>query len=250
LIYRITDFYPEVIIADRSNRSALLGLLRRLTWFMRRRVDMFEVLGEDQRRILLEHGIPSERITLKRDPSPVVISGQECLLPRPKELNGCAVLLYSGNYGVVHDADTIVEGFIRHHQNGGDRVGLWLNATGRNADKVEAQLRSCGVPCARSTTVPLDQLSALLVSADAHLITLRPAFSGIVLPSKVYACIASRRPIIYVGPKSSDVHLLCTQQVPHAYTQIEPGDVACFVMALEKLGEQIQQANSPASVTR
>jgi glycosyl transferase family 4 len=235
LIYRITDFYPEVIIADRGSPSPLWSLLQRLTWLMRRRVDMFEVLGEDQRRILLEHGIARERIALKRYTSPVVFSGRESPLPRPMELNGLAVLLYSGNYGVPHDTETIVQGFIRHQQSGGGRIGLWLNAVGSNADKVEAQLRLAGVPCARSTPVPLDQLSALLVSADAHLIALRSAFSGIVLPSKVYACIASGRPIIYVGPKSSDVHLLCSEQVPDAYMQMEPGDVAGFVTALEKL---------------
>lgn len=241
LIYRISDFYPEVIIADRGASSPFLTLLQRVTWFLRRRVDMFEILGEDQRRILLRHGIPSERIELKRDASPVVISGRENPLPRPKELNGLAVLLYSGNYGVPHDFETIVEGFIRHHQSGSGRTGLWLNATGSNADKVEAQLRSAGVPCVRSRTVPLDELPALLISADAHLITLRSEFSGIVLPSKVYACIASGRPIIYVGPKSSDVHFLCSEQVPQAYVQIEPGDVTGFVASLEKLAKQVQQ---------
>jgi hypothetical protein len=238
LIYRITDFYPEVVIADRGSRSPLLELLQRLTWFMRRHVDMFEVLGEDQRRILIEHGIASERIVLKRDRSPVVFSGHELPLRRPKELNGLTVLLYSGNYGVAHEVDTIVEGVIRHHQSGSGRIGVWLNATGRNVDKVEAQLRLAGVPHARSTTVPLDQLPALLITADAHLITLRSAFSGIVLPSKVYACIASGRPIIYVGPKSSDLHLLCTEQVPNAYMQVGPGDVAGFVTALERLAKQ------------
>jgi hypothetical protein len=235
LIYRITDFYPEVIIADRGKRSFSLALLQRLTWFMRRRVDMFEILGEDQRQILLQNGIPSERIRLRRDPSPVAFSGRELPLPRPKQLNGLAVLLYSGNYGVPHDVDTVVEGFIEHHRAGSGGTGLWLNAVGRNADRVEALLRSAGVPCARSTTVPLDQLPALLRSADAHLVTLRSAFSGIVLPSKVYACISSGRPIIYVGPKSSDVHLLCSSQPPDAYTQIEPRDIVSFVTALERL---------------
>jgi hypothetical protein len=241
LIYRITDFYPEVLIADRGNQSLPLRLLQRLTWFVRRRVDMFEVLGEDQRRILLQNGIPPERLVLKRDFSPVPISGDERPLPHPKELSGLAVLLYSGNYGVVHDVDTIVEGFIQHHRSGSGGVGLWVNATGTNADKVEARLRSAGVPHARTRTVPLDQLPALLVSADAHLITLRRAFSGIVLPSKVYACIASGRPIIYVGPKSSDIHLLCSEQMPHTYTQVEPGDVVGFAATLEMLAEQRQK---------
>jgi hypothetical protein len=241
LIYRITDFYPEVLIADRADKSLSLELLQCLTWFLRRRVDLFEVLGEDQRRVLVEHGIPTERITLKRDRAPVRITGQEVPAPRPKELDGYVVLLYSGNYGVPHDVSTVVAGFILHHQNGSGRVGLWLNASGGKAEKVEFELRQAKVPFVRTTTVSLDQVSALLVSADAHLITLRPSFSGIVLPSKVYGCIASRRPIIYVGPKSSDVHLLCCERQSKDYAQIEPGDVIGFAAALETLANQSQR---------
>ena len=40
-------------------------------------------------------------------------------------------------------------------------------------------------------------------------LTLRPEFMGFVLPSKIYGCIASRRPILFVGPQGSDVHWLC-----------------------------------------
>src|SRR5712691_9681415 len=50
LTYRITDFYPEVLIAELGHRW-WLRLLERLTWLLRRRVDRFEILGEDQRLI-------------------------------------------------------------------------------------------------------------------------------------------------------------------------------------------------------
>ena len=50
LVYRITDFYPEVLIAELGRRPWLLAI-ERLTWFLRRRVVGFEVLGEDQRAI-------------------------------------------------------------------------------------------------------------------------------------------------------------------------------------------------------
>ena len=33
----------------------------------------------------------------------------------PDKLNGLQVLLYSGNYGVPHDSDTMVGGLIKHH---------------------------------------------------------------------------------------------------------------------------------------
>src|SRR5215208_5524667 len=71
LIYRITDFHPECLIAERGRSGLLLRLLLGLTQFWRRRVDTFEVLGFDQARRLADSGIPERRIELRRDPSPV-----------------------------------------------------------------------------------------------------------------------------------------------------------------------------------
>lgn len=247
LIYRITDFYPEVVFAELGRKPLLLGLLERLTWFMRRRVDVFQALGEDQRELLLAGGIPLDRIVLKRDFSPVPITGDETPMAVPEALRGHKLLLYSGNYGVAHEVDTVVEGLLRHHRTGTGRFALWLNGSGANIDRVYGRLRSEGVPVARTQPVPLDKLPSLLAAADLHLITLRRQFSGIVLPSKVYACIASRRPILFVGPESSDVHRLCLEASSTRYERIEPGDVAAFAATLERLltvsgSEQRQQS--------
>lgn len=235
LTYRITDFYPEAIIAHLGRRPRLLVLLERLTWALRKRVDFFEALGEDQRSILLRGGIPPERIAIKRDSAPVSVTGREQPAARPASLAGRKILLYSGNYGVAHEVETVIEGLARHSREGNARFGLWLNATGQNADLVERRLMELGVPVARTPPVPVDQLPNLLAAADAHLITLRPEFSGIVLPSKVYACILSTRPIIFVGPQSSDVHLLCSR-ARQRYVQVTPGDSAAFATALDDLG--------------
>ena len=101
LTYRVTDFYPEVLIAEFGGRHRLLSLLQRTTWLLRRQaVDRFEVLGFDQRRLLIDGGIGADRITVRRDTSPVVVTGSEPALPRPPELANCKILLYSGNCGV------------------------------------------------------------------------------------------------------------------------------------------------------
>ncbi len=239
LVYRITDFYPEVIIADRGTKSMALTLLARITWSLRRQVDSFEVLGEDQRRLLEAGGIAPERITLRRDHSPVQISGREAAAARPVELSGHKVLLYSGNYGVAHEVETVIEGLIRHRQDGG-QLALWLNATGSKVEEIEQRLRSANVPVARTAPVSLDRLPALLAAADIHLIALRPQFSGIVLPSKVYGCIASRRPIIFVGPEGSDVHLLCSDGAT-SYARVEPGDVVGMAASLGRLANAIKR---------
>src|SRR5476651_1745905 len=64
LIYRITDFHPECLIAAQERRSRLLAILLAMTNMWRRHVDAFEVLGEDQLRRLLDTGIPETRIAL------------------------------------------------------------------------------------------------------------------------------------------------------------------------------------------
>ena len=228
LTYRITDFFPEVISANLSKPSVFLAVLQRVIWMLRRQVDNFQVLGEDQRRLLLAGGISPERIIMKRDVSPVVISGDERPAKRPDELGSGLVILYSGNYGVAHDSETVIEGLIKYHSRVRKHpFSLWLNASGARVDQVEKRLRENGIPVARTSPAPLSELPSILAAANVHLITLRPEFVGIVLPSKVYSCISSRRPILFVGPKGSDVHLLCLSSgVP--YEQVDLGDVVGF----------------------
>jgi hypothetical protein len=236
LTYRITDFFPESLMAEYRRVPLFLRLLYRLTLFWRRRVSRFEVLGEDQRARLLEVGTERERILLKRDPSPVAIPPGTEPLQRPEALRGYRILLYSGNFGAAHDYVTFLGGYQEHHRQGSHRVALWLNATGRYADALEKAFTSADLPYLRTRPVRLEQLARLLVTPDAHLITLLDQFSGYALPSKVHACIESRRPILYIGPRSSDVHLLCSTLLPtDGYSQVNVGDVAGVLQALERI---------------
>jgi hypothetical protein len=235
LVYRITDFYPEVIIAAWGKPNVPFLLLQRLTWFLRRRVDEFQVLGEDQRALLIAGGVAPERIILKRDISPISFIAPTKRIVPPAELSGRMVLLYSGNLGVAHEIDTVVAGLAQHHRDGTGRIGLWLNASGSAVETVATQLQAAKVPFAHTEPVALDQLPSLLASADIHLITLRSAFSGLVVPSKLYGCLASGRPILFVGPASSDVHLMCTKTMPLRYERVEPGDNEGFARALDRL---------------
>ena len=252
LTYRITDFHPECLLAELGQRPLWLQLFLYWTLFLRRRVHRFEVLGEDQRRRLLEIGIPSERIVLRRDEAPVAISQATLPLELPEPLRGSVVLLYSGNFGVAHDDATFLAGYAQHHERDSrdpgqtGKVVLWLNATGAKADRVEAELRARGLPVHRSRPVPLAELPRLLVTPHAHLITLRDEFVGYVLPSKVYGCIASRRSVLFVGSAASDVHLLCSERLGEpgrggraGYCRVEVGDAAGVARALDTLASQV-----------
>jgi hypothetical protein len=240
LVYRITDFHPECLIADRDRPSRALGLLLSLTNFWRRRVDGFEVLGEDQRRRLAETGIPADRIALVRDGSPVSFAEDPKVEPVPDQLAGKCVLLYSGNYGVAHEVDTVARGYERHHRDGSGRVWLWLSATGGGAEDLAARFTAAGLPFHRSPPVPLERLSGLLRAPAAHLVTLRDAFVGYVMPSKIYACIESGKPVLFVGSASSDVDLLARASSA-GYWRVPCGDAAGFASALESLADHSER---------
>lgn len=236
LTYRITDFFPECLMAEYAKTPAPLRWMHALTIFWRKRITQFEVLGEDQRRRLTEIGIDDQRILLRRDPSPVSVSSQTQPLARPVTLQGKKILLYSGNFGVAHDHETFLAAYRRHHREGTGGVALWLNAAGARADVLADALEQEGLPVVRTRPVPLEQLAPLLVTPDAHLITLKDAFAGFVLPSKVYGCIESGRDILFIGPRASDVHLLCTQKTASAhYFHCNVSDVDAVYAALEAI---------------
>jgi hypothetical protein len=242
LVYRITDFHPECTIAALERPSLGLRLFQKLTNFWRRRVDAFEVLGRDQWRRLREQGIDERRIALVRDGSPIGFAPGLTARPRPRELENRLVLLYSGNFGVAHEVDTIARGYALHHKQGSGRVWLWLNATGANATILADSLSAQGAPFLRSEPVALAELPGLMLSADANLIALRDAFVGYVMPSKVYACLASRKPLIFVGNADSDVDLLARAEPDISYSRVSCGDAAGFATALESLADRLSSA--------
>ena len=248
LIYRIMDFHPECLIAERGSSGLLLDCLLRLTYFWRRRIDTFEVLGLDQARRLTDmRDCARSGSASSANPSPVRFSRGLSPLPLPDELRGgCGVILYSGNWGVAHDENTFIEAYAEYFRQSTLGLRFWLNATGAKADRVERELRSRGVPVYRSSLVPLEDLPRLLLAADVHLVTLRDPFVGYVLPSKIHACIDSGKRILFVGSQSSDVHLLASRALPSGrYCRVDVGDVEGLVRALCAMERAVKSEHAP-----
>lgn len=234
--YRITDFHPECLIAALGRSTVSLRVLNMATNFWRRRVGVIEVLGEDQGRRLADCGVDPDRIVLQRDPSPVAVDPQAEAAQVPSAAGSRGIILYSGNWGVAHDYRTFVEGYRQLCSHRPELAWLWLNATGKRADVVSEMLESLELPFTRTAPVPLERLAGVLLAADVHLITLEDAFVGYVMPSKVYACIASGRPILFIGSADSDVHALCEQHLPPShYVRVDVGDSQGVCSALEHL---------------
>ena len=71
------------------------------------------------------------------------------------------------------------------------------------------ELRAAITPDDRNVTLaPFadeDALPGRLAAADLHLVSLRPDWAGVVVPSKFFASLAIGRPVIYAGPADSGI---------------------------------------------
>ncbi len=170
-------------------------------------------------------------------------------LARPAGADGHLLLLYSGNWGMAHDYETFLAAYAGHHREGSGRFLLWLNAVGGAAGQVETRLKQAKLPYLRSQPVPLANLASLLVTPDAHLITLLDPFVGFVLPSKVYGCVASGRPVLFVGSERSDVHLVCMTDARERYLRADVGDVEGCRKALDDLAARLDAGGSQSATT-
>lgn len=243
LIYRITDFYPETILA--TGAMPWFKLLSPLFERLRRAASLVEVLGEDQRRRLSENGMASAQIRLVRDRSPIDSWAGASAAPRPFPEDE-VLLLYSGNMGTAHEVETFCAAYRRHVETGSNRVRLWINGTGKGIGAVRAYCEAHRLPLHVTPPAPLTSLPGILLAADAHLVLLGDPFWGYVLPSKIYACLESRRPIFYVGPAESDVHLLA-QRHASEYWHGTQGDVEGCLNALESLASRPRDGVSPGA---
>lgn len=117
------------------------------------------------------------------------------------------IALYSGNLGMAHDFETVMEA-AKILQGSG--VQMVFAGEGPRLKEVRRRMSSVdGVTFLPSR--PREELASFLASADVHLVTLRAELSGWAVPSKAYGIMAAGRPIVYVGPEDSEIARLVTE---------------------------------------
>jgi glycosyltransferase involved in cell wall biosynthesis len=199
------DLHPEAEIAagmlrDRSVAAKTLGWLDRVAY---RGADFVVDLGAYMRDRVYKKGVETGsahtvHIWGGREDSVDNVANANPLT-RHFGLEGKFVVMYSGNAGIVHDFGAIFAAMrdLRYD----DRVFFLFVGGGPRRVEVEAFAQREGLTnFAYHDYVPREMLRHSLSVAHVHLISLRPQFVGVSVPSKLYGVMASARPIIFVGP--------------------------------------------------
>jgi len=259
-IFWSMDVYPDVAyelgtIRKNSLAGHVVGLLSRWTL---RLADVVVALGETMgerlsvagaRRVVVIHNWASEnisdsgfRILDLEETGEAEISGsgtrKSTSFREERGWSDAFVVMYSGNVGLAHEFETLLEG-AKGISDFGFRVSNLKDseAGSEPADsqpspllnpKFEIRNSKClfvfigGGPRFDATRaraarlgltnvefhpyVSRDRLGESLAAADLHVVTLRHRMPGLLVPSKIYGILAAGRPTLYVGPREGEVY--------------------------------------------
>lgn len=116
---------------------------------------------------------------------------------------GVKIALYTGNLGEGHLFEPFVEA-ARWFQN--QRRTDWkfvfvVRGSGRN----EFETMSAGLSNLEIREYfPETETAALLWSATVHLVSMKPGWEGVIVPSKLYGAFQTEAPVLFIGPLDSD----------------------------------------------
>jgi len=212
------DCYPEAperagMIKTDGLTSKSLQLLNRA---MFRRLD--HLVGLDTAMVDLLMGRYAPKIKSNRKPLPTtIIPNWEDADFFPADakhetwegieqhnLAGKFVILYLGNMGVGHEFDTVLDAATQLQDD--DSIAFLFIGGGKRKDTTAQDAEKRGLKnVIVQGYVPKSETPAVMASASCSLITLRDNMLGVMSPSKLHSNLAMRLPIIYVGPKSSNV---------------------------------------------
>ncbi len=208
-VYWVMDVYPDLAVELGAipAGSALARLLSRASRFLLRSSD---------RVVALDRAM-ADRLDTEGAEGAVVIANWadgDSIRPRPREghpyrerlgWDGRFVVLYSGNMGLAHEFETLLDAASRFA--GDPEVRFAFVGDGPRRREIEEGARRRGLENVEfHPYAPRSALGDSLTAADLHAVTLRPRMEGLLVPSKIYGILAAGRPAVYIGPAAGEVH--------------------------------------------
>lgn len=242
--YMLLDAYPEALVAlGMKPRSIIARLWYWANKLAYRRAEVLVVLGRDMDPLLQDnYQIPPERILYIPHWSAVELQKpmaiEDSSMVESLELNDKFIVQYSGNMGMWHDINGLVETADKLRET----PNVHLLFIGDGARRKEAEDMSRELKLDNITWhpfVPLEQLRESLSTCHVALISLRAGFEGIAVPSKLYGILASGRAIIAHVPRESEVAYVVEEE--QCGLVVDPGDADGVRAAILELSSDPQR---------
>ncbi|HYC69780.1 MAG TPA: glycosyltransferase family 4 protein [Opitutaceae bacterium] len=207
-VHWIQDIYPDIVAAHAGRwlwpALAPLRWRRNRAW---RAAAACAPVSADMARHVLAQGVPAPRVSVLPNWAPRELDQPAAAAAVQAQrarwgFGDRFVVAYSGNLGRVHEFATVLAAAARLRDR--TDIAFAVIGDGPRLPAVRAAAARAGLANVRFLPPqPRAGLAASLAAADAHLVTLRPAFGSLVSPSKLAGAFAAGRPVLFVGPEGS-----------------------------------------------
>ena len=205
------DLYPEMAeeMGVIKKSGVLASVLRWISTYALKRHDHVVPIGRCMTAHLRRRGILGSQITEIAnwtDPDLIhPIPDTENEFIRRENLADRFVVLYSGNLGLAHSFDEILDAAAILQTSAPEVLFLFIGE-GPRRKLVEQEAKKRELSSIRFLPPqPWKDLPQSLSAAALHLVSLRESLSGLVVPSKFYGGMAAGRPCLFIGPGNSEI---------------------------------------------
>ncbi len=239
-VYWVMDLYPDAAVACgvMKPRGLSTRFFEALNRFCLRRADRTVVLGRCMLERVREKGIDGDHLQHIG-----VWSDQGEIRPVPRETNPYReewglgnrfVIMYSGNFGLAHDVETMCEAALQLRDD--DAVRFIFVGGGKKKEFVDEFVRHHRLEnCVLAPYQPREKLEYSLSCADVHLATLSEGSEGVMVPCKLFGIMAAGRPTIFIGHPVSELARVLTEH--DCGVVIRPGESGELVELIRRMVE-------------
>lgn len=225
-IHWVMDLYPDLFPVINAN---LPGFLQRIMYRVSRRsmrkAAKVIVIGRCMARHLARTGIPVSKMSVIPNWSdPILLKN----VRRNKTLEDFSKVahhqsevenfnrssgkisplkfrvLYAGTVGRAHEFDTILDA-AEILQREEPLVEFVFVGGGYNFNRLAEERMLHNLDNIRLLPwQPQKSLRTVLESGDLHIVTMKNEACGMLVPSKIYSCLAVNRPVVFIGPEDCE----------------------------------------------
>ncbi|QDT36376.1 glycosyltransferase family 4 protein [Stratiformator vulcanicus] len=238
LVIHIQDLHPDVGVAiGKLKDSFLTRCISRAFRISYRRADRVWAVSRDMRDELASQGIQTDRLEY-------VPNWSDGRFIEPldsqaaSEANGSENLrpfriLYSGNIGLTQPLDQLVDAadLLRHRPD----IEIVISGDGAGRPALEQRLRGSSSNIRLMHPSAEFSLSEHLSTGDLHFVPLAIGVDRFLMPSKLYAAMASARPVLVTGRAGTElVEIVRSAGLGFV---APPDDAACLARRIEQAAD-------------
>ena len=207
----VYDIYPDALTAvGLKNNHFIYRIWEKINKIVYNKAEKIYTLSEGMAK-LLERYCSKEKIVVisnwvaSDQLKPIAKSANPFI--KEHKLENKFVIMYSGNIGLTHNVDTIIEIAI-FFKNDKSIHFVIIGEGNKKKDLIEETRKFSLNNCLFLTWQPYEKLKYSLGAADLSVITLTNEAASVSVPSKTYNLLAVGSPLLCISPENSEISAL------------------------------------------